>query len=172
MVKTTIFRIFNTYGPGEDLNYLKKGMVSIYSYYVWKNKPIIVKGSLERVRDLNYIDDVIKILEGSISNKKLKKNEIFNLSSAQCYKVKNLINEILKVNGLKNYKIFQKKGTPGDSFIFQTSNIKLKKFYKSINFTSLNNGLKKYFDWINSIPRNKSNLKRYHPLAKKIYEKY
>ncbi len=28
-VKTTIFRVFNTYGPGENLNYLKKGMVSI-----------------------------------------------------------------------------------------------------------------------------------------------
>ena len=28
-IKTSIFRIFNTYGPGEDLNYLKKGMVSI-----------------------------------------------------------------------------------------------------------------------------------------------
>ena len=41
-IKTSIFRIFNTYGPGEDLNYLKKGMVSIYCSYVWKNKPIIV----------------------------------------------------------------------------------------------------------------------------------
>ena len=29
--KTTIFRVFNTYGPGENLDYMKKGMVSIYS---------------------------------------------------------------------------------------------------------------------------------------------
>ena len=29
-VQTLIFRVFNTYGPGENLNYLKKGMVSIY----------------------------------------------------------------------------------------------------------------------------------------------
>ena len=43
-IKTTIFRIFNTYGPGENLNYLKKGMVSIYCNYVWRNKPIVVKG--------------------------------------------------------------------------------------------------------------------------------
>ena len=41
--KTIIFRLFNTYGPGENLNFLKKGMVSIYLSYVWKNKPILVK---------------------------------------------------------------------------------------------------------------------------------
>ena len=71
-VKTTIFRIFNTYGPGENLNYIKKGMVSIYSHYIWKRKPIIVKGSLNRVRDITYIDDTIKILINTISNKRLK----------------------------------------------------------------------------------------------------
>ena len=53
---TVIFRIFNTYGPGENLNFLKKGMISIYASYLWK-KPIIVKGSLQRVRNFQYIDD-------------------------------------------------------------------------------------------------------------------
>ena len=35
---TVIFRIFNTYGPGENLNFLKKGMISIYASYLWKKK--------------------------------------------------------------------------------------------------------------------------------------
>ena len=42
-IKTSIFRVFNSYGPGEDLNYLKKGMVSIYCSYVWRKKPISSK---------------------------------------------------------------------------------------------------------------------------------
>ena len=37
-IKTYIFRVFNTYGPGENLNNLKKGMVSIYCSFVWKKK--------------------------------------------------------------------------------------------------------------------------------------
>ena len=57
-IKTSIFRIFNTYGPGENLNFLKKGMVSIYSSYVWRKKPIIVKGSLKRFRNYQYIDRI------------------------------------------------------------------------------------------------------------------
>ena len=61
-IKTTIFRVFNTYGPGENLNFQKKGMVKIYSSYIWKKKPIIVKGSLNRFRNYQYIDDVTNIL--------------------------------------------------------------------------------------------------------------
>ena len=40
--QTTIFRLFNTYGPGENLNFSKKGMVKIYCSYLWRKKPIIV----------------------------------------------------------------------------------------------------------------------------------
>ena len=47
-----------------NLNYLKKGMVSIYISYVWKKKPIIVKGSLDRIRDLTFINDTIKVFAG------------------------------------------------------------------------------------------------------------
>ena len=165
-IKTTIFRIFNTYGPGENLNYIKKGMVSIYSHYIWKKKPIIVKGSLNRVRDITYIEDTIKILINTIGNKKLKNKEVFNLSSAQNFKVRDLINEILKANKIKKYKIIVQSGTPGDSFAFKASNNKIKKKFKSIKFTPLKIGLKKYFEWINKIPNNK-NLKNYHPFKMK-----
>ena len=36
-------------------------MVKIYSSYIWKKKPIIVKGSLNRFRNYQFIDDVINI---------------------------------------------------------------------------------------------------------------
>ena len=69
--QTVVFRLFNTYGPGENLNNLKKGMVSIYSSYVWRKKPIIVKGSLKRYRDFVFIKDCIAILSKCV-NKSLK----------------------------------------------------------------------------------------------------
>ena len=161
-IKTTIFRIFNTYGPGENLNYLKKGMVSIYSGYIWKKKPIEVKGTLDRVRDITYIDDTIDVLYKTLNNKRLKKNNIINLSSGKSYTVKKLLKEILQSCGKKNYKIIVKKGTPGDSKTFHTSNIKLKRFFPDVKFTPIKKGLRKYFDWINQVP-NKKNLRNFHP---------
>jgi UDP-glucose 4-epimerase len=161
-IKTTIFRVFNTYGPGEDLNYLKKGMVSIYSSYIWRNKPIVVKGALNRVRDITFIDDNIKILYETMNNKRLKKNEIINLSSGMSFTVRNLLNEIMISFKKKNYKVIIKKGTPGDSKIFHTSNLKLKKLFPRIQFTPIRQGLKKYFNWISKVPV-KKNITKFHP---------
>ena len=166
-IKTSIFRIFNTYGPGEDLNNLKKGMVKIYCSYVWKNKPILVKGSLKRFRNYQYVDDVANILVKSIFNKRLKKNEIINLSTGKPTKVKDLISLILKVNNKHNYKIIEsKKGTPGDSFGHDASNKYIKNKFPNYKFVSLEKGLKFFFKWINKVPV-KKNIKKFHPFNQK-----
>ncbi len=162
-VKTYIFRIFNTYGPGENLNNLKKGMVSIYSGYVWKNRKIIVKGSLKRFRDLIYITDCVDILKKSMYIKLKNKDEIFNLSSGIKYDVKTILRKIIKAsNKKKNYPIKISKGTLGDSFGFHTKSKKLKKLFKFKANYNLDKGLKFYFQWIKKVP-NVKNLKKYHP---------
>ncbi len=169
-INTYIFRVFNTYGPGENLNNLKKGMVSIFCSYVWKNNPIIVKGSLNRFRNFTYIDDCAEILAKSLNNKKLKKFEILNLTSEKKVKVKDLISQILKTKKLKNYKVKVLKDTPGDSFGFHANNRYLKKMFPGFRFVNLNYGLKKYFKWINSIPKS-SSLKNHHPFLKRKIKK-
>ena len=163
-VKTYIFRVFNTYGPGENLNNLKKGMVSIFCSYIWKNKPIIVKGSLSRYRNFVYIEDCVNILANTINNNRLSSFEIFNLTSEKKVYVKDLISNILKFNNTKKYKVIVKKnGTPGDSFGYHSNNKYLKKKFPKIKFISIEQGIKKYFEWIKLLPK-KQNLKRYHPL--------
>ncbi len=160
-IQTIIFRVFNTYGPGENLNFLKKGMVSIYCSYLWKKKPILVKGSLNRFRNYQYIDDIINILVLSLKNRKLKKNELFNLSTSKAITVRNLLKMIFKINNKKNHKIIETKGTPGDSFGYDASNKYLKSKFKNYKFIPLKKGLKLYFNWINSVPKLKD-LKKYH----------
>ena len=164
--KTVIFRVFNTYGPGENLNFLKKGMVSIYSSYVWKKKPIIVKGSLKRFRNYQYIDDVVNILFLSLKNKELKKNEIFNLTTSKAIKVKEFIRIILRINNKKNYKVIEANSTPGDSLGYDGSNKYLRRKFKNYKFIDINKGIKKYFYWINSVPVTK-NIDKFHPLKKR-----
>ncbi|MDB4189532.1 NAD(P)-dependent oxidoreductase [Candidatus Pelagibacter sp.] len=162
--KSIIFRLFNTYGPGENLNFLKKGMVSIYLSYVWKNRPILIKGSLDRIRDLNYVEDVVYILSEAI-NINIKKTETVNLSSGKSYTVKKIIEEIILASKKKNIKIIKAKRTPGDSKTFHTSNKKLIKLFPEIKFTSFREGLNKYFQWINQLPV-KKNLNNHHPFEK------
>ena len=142
-------------------------MVSIYCSYVWRNKPIIVKGSLKRFRNYQYIDDVVNILAESIFNNKLKKNEVFNLTTGKAIRVSKLIKSILKINKKPRHKVIVKKrGTAGDSFGFDASNKYIKKKFANYKFTSLNDGLNKYFKWINKVPKIK-NLNNFHPLKNK-----
>ena len=160
-MKVRIFRIFNTYGPGENLENLKKGMVSIYCNFIWRKKPLIVKGPLNRYRNFTYVFDCVNILSKSINNNKLKKFEILNLSHGKKIIVKNLIKTILKVNNLKKWKIINQKSTPGDSFGTTALNKNLKIKFNNYKFINLEEGLKKYFEWINLI--NKKKILSSHP---------
>lgn len=53
-------RMFNVYGPGQDLSNLRQGMVSIYLAQALTSGRVQVKGNLDRFRDFIYIDDVVE----------------------------------------------------------------------------------------------------------------
>lgn len=161
--KYSIYRIFNAYGPGENLNYLKKGMVSIFSSFVWRGEPIVVKGSIERYRDFTYINDVVDILRFAPHNPKVH-GQVYNLSSGRKTTVDELIKEILKVNDLpESYPVKIQEGTPGDTHGFNANIEKLKRDFSWEPRYDLRSGLEEYFNWINCLPR-VSCLKAYHPL--------
>lgn len=53
-------RMFNVYGPGQDMSNLRQGMVSIYLAQALTGGRVQVKGALTRFRDFIYIDDVVE----------------------------------------------------------------------------------------------------------------
>lgn len=148
----TTLRLFNVYGPGQNMLNLKQGMVSIYMAYIAKGVPIVVKGSIDRFRDFVYIDDVIeaymKCLESGAAY-----GRCFNVGSGIRTKVAELIDEELRVFGHNptSYPIVQETQTPGDAFgIF--SDISLIK--STIGWQPqvvLADGLKRMADWVRSL---------------------
>ena len=91
-----IFRMFNVYGPGQDLFNEKQGMVSIYLASILKKNKIIVKGSVNRYRDLIYIDDVVDIWIEGLKNKRMK-NKIINLGTGKKTKVSQMLETLKKL---------------------------------------------------------------------------
>jgi UDP-glucose 4-epimerase len=158
----TIFRVFNTYGPGENLAYGKKGMASIYAAYLWRGEPICIKGSLDRIRDLTYIDDNVDILCQSLTNKS-SFNRIYNLSSGVKTTVAELVSCMIDVfEKPSDYKVVEAAGTPGDSFSTHANIDRLKNDFNWSPRYSLREGLKKYYAWIKQIPI-QNDLQGYHP---------
>lgn len=142
-INYTIFRLFNCYGPYQNLINMKQGMVSIFLKQILSDEypEIIVKGNLDRTRDLVYVEDAVKIIFDSVNNSKFN-NDIFNLGTGQPSTVSCLLNNLIK--NLKQKKIVVKGETPGDMGKLYADNSKLQKVYNNnFKFTPLEIGIKK-----------------------------
>ena len=67
-LRTVSLRMFSIYGPGQDLADLRQGMVSIFLGMALRGETIVVKGSLDRVRDFVYIDDCVAAWQAALAN--------------------------------------------------------------------------------------------------------
>ena len=102
-------RMFNVYGPGQNMKNLKQGMVSIYLSQALRKKHIVVKGSINRFRDFIYINDVVDIWYECTLNK--VSNISLNIGSGIKTSVKSLLNILEKELGI-TYSVT--KNTLGD----------------------------------------------------------
>jgi len=99
-VDFTIFRLFNVYGFGQDMENLNQGMVSIYIAQSLIGKDIVVKGSLDRYRDFIYIDDVVSALLLGLDTSTSK--GIYNVCSGNKTTVKELLDMIIVAHKKKS----------------------------------------------------------------------
>ena len=113
----TIFRFYTVYGHGQNLLNVNQGLLSIYLSYIINNNPILVKGSIDRIRDIIHVTDVVEAICIAIDSN-LSNNKTYNLGCGQGRTIKQLIDLLTYEFGFKSgeYPIIIEKGTPGDPF--------------------------------------------------------
>jgi len=145
-IATTAFRLFNVYGPMQNLNNMRQGMVSIYMAFMLAEKPVHVKGPLERYRDFIYIDDVINCFMECLFNKNTE-NKVYNVAAGRKTTILSLLETMFEAAGEKGYPYKSEGSTPGDTFgIFAEIN----KITSETNWrpqTSLGEGIKKMYEF-------------------------
>jgi UDP-glucose 4-epimerase len=148
-LETTSLRLFNVYGPGQNMENLRHGMVSIYMAYILKNEPIIVKGSPDRYRDLVYIDDVVSAYMKCLTNKKTF-GKSYNVGSGIRTSVKELLEKELLVFGHDPlaYNIQYLGPTPGDTFGILADIGAIRRDMDFEPSVALGEGLKRMRDWV------------------------
>jgi len=114
---TTSLRLFNVYGPGQNMENLRQGMVSIYMAYILKKEEILVKGSPDRYRDFIYIDDVVETYMRCLDNPKTF-GKSYNVAYGRKTYVKELVEAELKAFNYdpQEYPVKYSGSTPGDTF--------------------------------------------------------
>lgn len=112
-MRTTVLRLFNVFGPGQNMENLKQGMVSIYMSYVLNGQPVCVKGPLDRTRDFNYIDDVIEALYLSLHDE--ADGKVFNVCTGRELSVEKVLRMIFNAFRVDSeYPVDIQQRTPRD----------------------------------------------------------
>jgi UDP-glucose 4-epimerase len=144
-LNTTSLRLFNVYGPGQNLKNLRQGMVSIYLAQMLKSNTINIKGDLTRFRDFIYIEDIVKITRELMNITNTIDTEI-NIGTGKKTTVLELFNKLnTYFHNEKKYLILE--STPGDQKgIYADNNILLNHF-NNLNLTSIDEGLDKMCSW-------------------------
>lgn len=144
-VNYTIYRLFNTYGFGQDLSNMHQGMLSIYLAQALNGNAIEIKGSKHRTRDFVDVRDVCSALYMSLENKNTD-NDIFNVCNGMAYSVEEVINKISK-SLKKNLEIKEVDPYLGDQFYSSGNCSKL----KSLGWTpkySIDDGINDFVEGI------------------------
>ena len=118
----TIFRLFATYGSGQDLDNKHQGILSIYLDQALNKDTIEITGHKNRVRELVHVDDVVEALMLSFNSK--TDNEIYNVSNPEHLTPEIIIKEISKALN-KPLKIKELEGYKGDQTYITSSTYKL-----------------------------------------------
>jgi UDP-glucose 4-epimerase len=113
-INSTALRLFNVYGPGQNMENLRQGMVSIFLAQAISDRHIHVKGSKDRYRDFIYIDDVVSAFMSAYNRQLIGYNKC-NISTGVKTNIESLI-ETLVSNLPYEVSVEYKGGTPGDQF--------------------------------------------------------
>ena len=146
-IKWNALRMFNVYGPGQDITKGDQGVVGIFMNMLLKQDVVQVKGSLDRFRDLVHVDDVIQgwdlCLHSDIYN------ESYNLGSGTKTTYRDLIVSLAKVMGKEDtLKLEELPGTPGDMMGCYADITKIK---KNLNYNpkyNLIEGIRDMYNWV------------------------
>ena len=139
--QTVALRFFNIYGPGQNLENLKQGMVSIFLAQMIKSRTITIKGSGERFRDFIHIKDVIEALKALMFKDYKEDFKIYNICSGQPTKVKNLIS-LLESSSSFKIKHQYTDSTPGDQFGIYGSYSAFQRDFEWLPKVSFDDGIK------------------------------
>src|SRR2546425_8568645 len=148
-LQPTSFRMFNVYGPGQDMANMKQGMLSVYLAYIHAGIPVQVTGSFDRFRDFIYIDDIVDAFLLALHDKR-SYGEVYNLGCGVTHNVREVLDILIAACGHdpRTYPVQQLAAHPGDTFGICSDS---KKFRSAFGWTpklTLRDGIERMAGWL------------------------
>lgn len=145
-IKCTALRFNNTYGPGQNMENLRQGMVSIYLAYALKDKHIPVMGNPKRYRDFVYIDDQVEACILALNGKEECLYNVYTTATNRKTTCEQLV-ELIRKNLPYDISVEYNGSTQGDQFGIFCS---YEKIYNALGWepkVPLEDGLVRMIEW-------------------------
>jgi UDP-glucose 4-epimerase len=142
-----ILRMFNVYGPGQDMRNLRQGMVSIFLSQALATGKIEVKGTVDRFRDIIYIDDVVEAWYRAATRVQAI-GQTFNVATGVKTTVGSLLEKICVL--VPGASFYVQGATPGDQSGVFADVSRMGSALDLRSFTPLDAGLLKFVEWAKS----------------------
>ena len=145
-INTLIFRPSNPYGPRQG-HYIAQGVISTFLRKISNNETLSVFGNGETIKDYIYIED-LAIICYKLSI--LADNGVFNIGAGTGASINQIINIIKVVTNLSpKVDYTESKNYDVPNFILDIE--KSKRVIGKIDYTPLNLGIERTWNWINKI---------------------
>lgn len=148
-LNTIVFRQSCIYGP-RQFGVEDQGWVAWFLIALTLGKSITIYGNGKQVRDLLYIDDLVKSYDLAIKNIKTTKGQIYNIGGGRTntisvwYEFKPILEELFKRKIHVNFA----NSRPGDQPIFVSDIRKAEKDFGWKPKISVKQGMRLLFDWV------------------------
>ena len=147
-ISSTSLRLFNVYGPGQNLDNLRQGMVSIFLAQMVKNNHILVKGSPDRYRDFIHIKNVVEVFIRCIES-----SDTWGLNINVATGIKTSVSELIDLMCSlydSSVSVEYSGSTEGDIHGIYADTSLMNKVFHELDLISLDDGLREMLTWIQS----------------------
>lgn len=151
-IDSVSLRLFNVYGPGQNMENLRQGMVSIYLAQAIKNRHIHVKGSPDRFRDFVNITDVVDAFQ-LLERAPVKGFAVYNIATGVRTTVSELVESICAQMPYE-VSVQYEGATPGDMFGITADCGAIAGEFGWNAKVGLDEGLKQMIQWALCLPSN------------------
>lgn len=148
-LNTIVFRQSCIYGP-RQFGIEDQGWIAWFLIALAQSKKITIYGNGKQVRDVLYINDLIRAFDLAFENKKITKGQVYNIgggvkrSISVWFELQPLLE---KLQGKKiNYQFAKER--PGDQHIYISDIRKAKKDFGWQPEVHVDEGIKKLYQWV------------------------
>ena len=145
-IATAALRLFNVYGPGQNLTNMKQGMVSIFLAQALRDQHIHVKGAADRFRDFVYIDDIVRAFVDTERALASGAHLLLNVCSGQKTRVDELVDAIVQNMDFPISTRYE-GSTPGDQFGIYGNGDQARELIQWQPSTEFQAGIRAMADW-------------------------